>query len=191
MLTLAYAAHAGTILVYGDSLSAGYGLEEGQGWVYLLQQRLQQRHLPYRVVNDSISGETSAGGLERFPGALERCRPDITVLELGGNDGLRGLSLAMLQRNLDTMVKLARAGGSRVVLLGMRLPPNYGEQYTTRFHRIYLDLARKDKLPLVPFLLEGVALDPELMQDDGLHPNAAAQGRLLDTVWPVLAPLLR
>lgn len=184
-------AHAATLLVYGDSLSAGYGLAQGQSWVDLLQQRLEQRRLPYKVVNASISGETSAGGLERLSGVLERYRPSVMVLELGANDGLRGLSLTALKRNLSTMVMRAKARGIKVVLIGMRLPPNYGPQYTERFHRIYGELARAQHLPLVPFLLERVALDPQLMQNDGLHPVAAAQPQLLDTVWPVLAPQLR
>lgn len=192
MLTFASAASAGTILVYGDSLSAAHGLADvAQGWVPLLQQRLQRERLPYTVVNDSISGETSAGGLERLNGALDRYHPTIMVLELGANDGLRGLSLDMMKHNLGTMVQRAKARGIEVVLVGMFLPSNYGEAYTKRFHEIYLELAHDDKLPLVPFLLQGVALDPKLMQDDGLHPNAAAQPKLLDTVWPVLEPLLR
>ncbi len=192
MLSFASAASAGTILVYGDSLSAGHGLADvAQGWVHLLQQRLQRQRLPYTVVNDSISGETSAGGLERLDGALDRYHPNIMVLELGANDGLRGLSLDVMKHNLGTMVMRAKARRIKVVLVGMFLPPNYGEAYTKRFHDIYLELARDERLSLVPFLLQGVALDPQLMQEDGLHPNAAAQPKLLDTVWPVLEPLLR
>lgn len=175
----------------GDSLSAGYGLDPGKGWVDLLQQRVSARKLPYTVVNASISGETSAGGLARLNALLDQTHPTLLLLELGANDGLRGLSLKALRQNLDAIVRRAQARRIRVVLIGMRLPPNYGETYTTAFHRIYTDIAARRHVPLVPFLLAGVALDRRLMQADQFHPTAAAQPRMLDTVWATLAPLLR
>ncbi len=175
----------------GDSLSAGYGLNPGQGWVDLLAQRLHARHLPYTVINSSISGETSAGGLARLDATLKQTHPALLLLELGANDGLRGLSLKDLRHNLDAIITRAQARGIRVVLIGMRLPPNYGGPYADAFHRIYTDIAARRHVALVPFLLTDVALDRNLLQADQLHPNAAAQPRLLDTVWPVLAPLLR
>lgn len=179
------------MLVLGDSLSAGYGLEPGQGWVALLQQRLEEQGLPHRVVNVSISGDTTAGGLARLDAVLDQHRADWLLLELGANDGLRGLSLMAMHDNLDAMVRRARARGSEVVLIGMRIPPNYGRVYTERFAAIYRELAARHRLPFVPFLMERVALDPTLLQADQLHPNAAAQPLLLETVWPVLKPLLR
>jgi acyl-CoA thioesterase-1 len=187
---LAWPAAAGTVLVLGDSLSAGYGLPAGQGWVNLLEQRLEQQDLSWRVVNDSISGDTTAGGLARLPATLERHRPDVLMIALGANDGLRGLSLTEMKNNLEAMIAEAGAAGARVLLIGMRMPPNYGPRYTERFSAIYRELANRHQLPLVPFLLERVALDPALMLSDNLHPNAAAQPLLLDTVWPVLQPLL-
>jgi acyl-CoA thioesterase-1 len=187
---LAWPAAAGTVLVLGDSLSAGYGLPAGQGWVNLLEQRLEQQDLSWRVVNDSISGDTTAGGLARLPATLERHQPDVLLIALGANDGLRGLSLAEMKNNLEAMIAEAGAAGARVLLIGMRMPPNYGPRYTERFSAIYRELANRHQLPLVPFLLERVALDPALMLSDNLHPNAAAQPLLLDTVWPVLQPLL-
>ena len=191
LLVLSCSAHATTILVLGDSLSAGYGLDPGQGWVDLLAQRLHARRLPYTVVNASISGETSAGGLARLDAALDEAHPALLLLELGINDGLRGLSLQDLRRNLEAIVRRAQARHIRVVLIGMRLPPNYGSRYGDAFQRIYTDLAARLHLPLVPFLLAKVALDRSLMQADQLHPTAAAQPQILDTVWPTLAPLLR
>ncbi len=179
------------MLVLGDSLSAGYGLASGEGWVSLMAQRMASQQLPYTVVNASISGDTSAGGLSRLDASLDQSHPAVLLLELGANDGLRGLPLTALRHNLETIITRAQARGTRVVLIGMHLPPNYGESYTAQFHRIYIDLAARHHLPLVPFLLEGVALDPALMQADGLHPTAAAQPRLLDTVWHTLGPLLR
>ncbi len=184
-------AQAGTVLVLGDSLSAGYGLEPGQGWVSLLQQRLEQRGLEHTVVNASISGDTTAGGLARLDAALDQHRPDWLLLQLGANDGLRGLPLEAMQRNLDEMVMRAAQRGIKVVLIGMQIPPNYGRVYTERFATVYQELAAQHQLPLVPFLMERVALDPALIQADQLHPNAAAQPLLLDTVWPLLEPLLR
>ena len=191
LLVQAGIAHAATILVLGDSLSAGYGLEDTrQGWVALLQKRLAEQKLPYKVVNASISGDTTAGGLARLDASLDQQRPAVLLLELGANDGLRGLSLQAMQRNLTTIVMRAKARGIKVVLIGMMLPPNYGPAYTARFQHVYRQLAQEQQLPLVPFLLDGVALDPALMQSDQLHPTAAAQPRLLDNVWSVLGPLL-
>ncbi|WP_127478638.1 arylesterase [Sulfurivermis fontis] len=184
-------AQAGTVLVLGDSLSAGYGLTAGEGWVALLQQRLEQRGLEHTVVNASISGDTTAGGLARLDAVLDQHRPDWLLLELGANDGLRGLSLKAMRDNLDAMVMRAQARGIKVVLIGMQIPPNYGRVYTERFAAVYQELAARHRLPFVPFLMEKVALDPALIQADQLHPNAAAQPLLLDTVWPVLEPLLR
>lgn len=196
MLTLflthaAGAAPAPSILVVGDSLSAGYGIEMRNGWVTLLQQRLIKQGYPHAVVNASISGDTTAGGRARLPAALNRHRPRIVILELGGNDGLRGLSLRETRANLDAMIKTAQSAGARVLLVGIHLPPNYGPEFTRKFHAIYHELARAHDTALVPFLLEGVALSPGLMQPDGIHPRAAAQSRLLDNVWPHLEPLLK
>ena len=190
MWFLSSSATAGTLLVLGDSLSAGYGLTPGQGWVSLLQQRLEQRGDTWRVVNASISGDTTAGGRSRLPAALERHQPDVLVLELGANDGLRGLSLTAMKRNLNAMIEQARSAGARVLLIGMQMPPNYGPRYTQGFSAIYAELAATHEVPLVPFLLERVALDASLMLSDNLHPNARAQPLLLDTVWPQLEPML-
>jgi acyl-CoA thioesterase-1 len=185
------AAPAPSILVVGDSLSAGYGIELRDAWVTLLQQRLTKQGYLHAVVNASISGDTTAGGRTRLPAALKRHRPQIVILELGGNDGLRGLSLRETRANLDTMIKAAQSAGAQVLLVGIHLPPNYGPDYTGKFHAIYRDLAHTYSLAFVPFLLEGVALTPGLMQPDGIHPRAAAQPRLLDNVWPYLEPLLK
>jgi acyl-CoA thioesterase-1 len=179
-----------TILVMGDSLSAGFGLDQSRGWVNLLQTRLTANHYDYQVINASISGETSSGGLSRLPRSLRSHRPQIVIIELGANDGLRGLSLTLLQQNLQNMIALAQEQGTKVLLIGMRLPPNYGLNYTRGFQQLYQDLARNNQVGLVPFLLDGVATRPELMQNDGLHPLAAAQTQLLDNVWPQLLPLL-
>ncbi|WP_245912631.1 arylesterase [Marinobacterium halophilum] len=182
---------AKTLLVLGDSLSAAYGLPAEQGWVSLLEQELKQRKLVDRVVNASISGETSSGGLQRLPRLLADYRPDLVVLELGANDGLRGTPLQVMEQNLRQMVELSRQSGADVMLIGIRIPPNYGPQYTQRFYSIYPELAHAYDVALVPFLLERVALKPQLMQADGLHPTAAAQPILLQTVWPYLYPLLQ
>src|ERR1700723_2901148 len=180
------------ILVFGDSISAGYGLAHvEQGWVALLQTRLKDQEYGYQVVNASVSGETTAGGLARLPRALTLHRPKIVILELGGNDGLRALPIAQMRANLAQMVDLAAAAGAKVLLLGMRMPPNYGPQYTEQFHACYIDLARDKKLPLVPFLLTDIALSPTLLQGDDIHPNAAGQPILVENVWPTLKPLLK
>jgi acyl-CoA thioesterase-1 len=177
---------APTILVLGDSVSAGYGIKVEEGWVALLQQRLRQQGYGYRVVNASVSGETTTGGLTRLPRALERHKPAIVLLELGGNDGLRGLPLATTRANLVRMIQLSQRAGARVVLVGMKIPPNYGPRYTQGFEQIFSDLAREYRLPLVPFLLDKVALTAGMMQDDGLHPTARGQPVMLDNVWPAL-----
>ncbi len=186
----ATAAERPAILVLGDSLSAGYGLKVEQGWVSLLQRRLDAQGYGYRLVNASVSGETTGGGLARLPRALERHRPAIVVIALGGNDGLRGLPVAELRGNLESMVRQSRAAGARVVLAGMRIPTNYGPQYTEKFFAVYADLARAERVALVPFFLEGIALRDDLFQDDGIHPNVEAQPILLANLWPVLEPLL-
>lgn len=178
------------ILVFGDSLSAAHGIDQNDGWVSLLQQRLRQQGYPYRVVNASISGDTTAGGLARLPAALRQNRPDIMILELGANDGLRGLSLSRAHGNLALMIDLARQVGARVLLLGMLIPPNLGPAYTEKFQAMYQQLAKQKQLSLVPFFLDRVAGDRTLMQEDGLHPNGSAQQQLLDNVWPALQPLL-
>jgi acyl-CoA thioesterase I len=180
-----------TILVFGDSLSAAYGIRSEQGWVTLLAQRLQTQGYGYQVSNASVSGETSSGGLGRLPRALKLHTPAIVILELGANDGLRGLPVSALRDNLARMVQLSQAAGARVLLVGIRIPPNYGPRYTDEFARVYPELTRQYHLALVPFLLEKVALDPALMQEDGMHPNAAAEPMVLDTLWPYLKPLLK
>jgi acyl-CoA thioesterase-1 len=184
-------AETPVILVFGDSVSAGYGLAHVErGWVALLQTRLKDQEYGYQVVNASVSGETTAGGLARLPRALSLHRPKIVILELGGNDGLRALPIAQMRANLAAMANLAAAAGAKVLLLGMRMPPNYGPDFTEQFRVSYSDLARDKKLPLVPFLLNDIALFPALMQADGIHPNEQGQPKLLDNVWPALKPLL-
>ncbi|MBU3671536.1 MAG: arylesterase [Sinobacteraceae bacterium] len=181
----------GTILVLGDSVSAGYGLTLGEGWVSLLQGRLKTQGYGYRVVNASVSGETTTGGLARLPRALNIHKPQIVVLELGGNDGLRGLPLETSRANLEKMIQLSEAAGAEVVLLGMKMPPNYGPRYAAGFERIFADLARRYQLAFEPFFLDKIALVPGMLQADGLHPTAKAQPVMLDAVWPVLKPLLK
>jgi len=187
----AMAAGKPVILVLGDSLSAGYGIPVEQGWVARLQQRLDAEGYGYAVVNASVSGETTAGGLERLPRALAKHAPAVVVIELGGNDGLRGLPVAELRANLEAMVVASRKAGAEAVLAAIRMPPNYGPQYTEKFYAVYESLARERKVPWVPFFLEGVALREDLFQDDGIHPDLEAQPILLDNVWPVLEPLLK
>lgn len=179
------------ILVLGDSVSAGYGLESQQGWVNLLQAKLRTQGYGYRVINASVSGETTTGGLARLPRALELHRPKIVIIELGGNDGLRGLPLATSRGNLQKMIELSRAAGAQVLLLGMKIPPNYGPRYAEGFEQVFRELATGYRLAFEPFFLEQIALEPGMMQDDGLHPTAKAQPIMLDTVWPVLQPLLK
>lgn len=188
-----YAATASTatIMVLGDSLSAAYGIEQRAGWVHLLQQRLTERGYRYQVVNASISGETTRGGLARLAQALKTHNPAIVIVELGANDGLRGLLLGEMQANLDAIITQSRRRNAQVLLVGMHLPPNYGPSYTRKFHQMYVDLAARHRIPLVPFLLEGVATDAALMQQDGLHPTAAAQLKVLGNVWTHLQDMLR
>lgn len=190
LLLWAQGALAGTVLVVGDSISAAFGLETSQGWVHLLQQRLAEQGENSTVVNASISGDTSAGGLARLPTLLGEHRPDVVIIELGGNDGLRGQSPLQLKQNLAGMIAQSQQAGAEVLLLGMRLPPNYGRRYTEAFAGVYADLADEHDIALVPFVLEGVAGVPGMMQGDGVHPTAGAQSRLLDNVWPALEPLL-
>lgn len=186
----AQGALAGTALVVGDSISAAFGLETSQGWVHLLQQRLNDGEHDYRVVNASISGDTSAGGLARLPALLSEHEPDIVIIELGGNDGLRGQPPAQLKRNLAAMAEQAQQAGAKVLLLGMRMPPNLGQRYTSAFADAFDSLAMEQDLPYVPFLLEGVGGVQGMMQADRVHPTAQAQELMLDNVWPVLEPLL-
>lgn len=185
-------ANAGpAILVYGDSLSAAYGIRQKDGWVTLLQERLKQRRLDYTVVNASISGETSSGGASRIAGTLARHRPAIVIVALGSNDGLRGLPLKQMRENLAYILRAARRPGARVLLVGMKLPPNYGSQYTRDFEAVFVTLAREYRTALVPFVLEGVAGNRELFLDDNLHPTAQAQAIILENIWKELAPLLK
>ncbi len=180
-----------TLLVFGDSLSAAYGLRSTDlGWVALLQTRLQKEGYGYRVVNASVSGETTEGGRARLARALEQHKPALVVLELGANDGLRGLPVKESRTNLEAMLNLIRGAGAKALLVGILIPPNYGPKYSDSFAQMYVQLAKELKLPLVPFLLDGVALDAHLMQDDGLHPKAEGEPRVLDNVWQYLHPLL-
>ena len=190
-MAVAQAAPTRSVLVLGDSLSAAHNIPVESGWVHLLGERLGKMQPPWRVVNASISGETSLSGRNHLPALLAKERPAVVVIELGANDGLRGLPLDALRDNLAAMIDLAQKRGARVLLLGIELPVNYGPQYCDGLRAIYADLARSKRTGLVPFLLEGVALDPTLMQDDGLHPLAAGEPRVLDNVWQGLAPLLK
>jgi acyl-CoA thioesterase-1 len=188
--TPAAATPAPAILVVGDSISAGYGLAANEGWVALLQSRLKSQGYGYRVVNASVSGETTTGGLARLPRALSVHRPAIVIIELGGNDGLRGLPLETSRANLERMINLSKGAGARVLLLGMKIPPNYGARYSEGFEKVFRDLARQHKLAFEPFFLSKIALEQGMIQEDGLHPTAKAQPVMLDTMWPALKPLL-
>ena len=181
---------AQTILVMGDSVSSAYGMRKEQGWVTLLQQRMQAEKPPYTVVNLSVSGDTSANALNRLPQALKQHQPHILLLEIGGNDGLRGLSLSQMQHNLESMVSLAVSKGVQVMLLGIQLPPNYGSHYTDKFNDIYRQLANQYQLTLLPSIVDGIGGKPEFMQIDGVHPNTKAQPMILELVWPKLEKLL-
>ena len=174
----------------GDSLSAGYGLDPATGWVELLRQRLQQQAFNYRVINASITGDTTRGGLSRLPQALEREKPAIVIIGLGGNDGLRGFSLSFTRDNLSQMIRLSQQANARVLLLGVQLPANYGKQFRNKFQQIFVDLANQQQVATVPFFLKGVAETRALMQPDGIHPSEAAQPVILDNVWTELQPLL-
>ncbi len=185
------AAHAGKILVFGDSLSAAYGIAQERGWVALLAARLKREHLNYSVANASISGETTRGGLSRLKNVLDREKPSLIVIELGANDGLRGLPVAEMRRNLAGMIELAAAARTRVVLVGVKMPPNYGEDYNKAFEATFTSLAREYKSGLVPFFFEGFADKRTFFQSDNLHPTVAAQPILLDNVWKALKPMLK
>jgi len=184
-------APARTVLVMGDSLSAAYGLPARQGWVALTAERIARQHPGWKVVNASVSGETTAGGRSRIARELQRHRPALVVIALGANDGLRGLPLAQMKANLEAMVRAAKGSGARVLLLGMRLPPNYGRAYAQGFEDVYRQVARQHEVPLLPFLLEPIALNRDAFQSDNLHPTAAVQPRLRDHVWTALGPMLR
>ena len=179
-----------TILLVGDSLSAAYGMPADEGWVALLQQRLKSEHYPYQLVNASISGDTSASARARLPRALDRYRPAIVILQLGGNDGLRGLSLVELKQNLAEMIERVTGSGGSCLLLGVHLPPNYGSGYSGKFHNVYHELARETGTVLVPSLVDGIGTRGELMQSDGIHPNRDAQPVIAERVWAELQPLL-
>jgi acyl-CoA thioesterase-1 len=192
LLTIAASAAASnTLLIFGDSLSAAYGISPQQGWVQLLAERIRHAALPWQVVNASVSGETTAGGLRRLPEDLKRHHPSIVAIELGANDALRGQPVASIRSNLEQMIRIARDAHAQPVLVGIMIPPNYGIDYATEFRQVYRDVARKLDVPLVPFLLEGLVDKPELFQSDQLHPTAQAQPRLLDNVWPTVEPLLK
>ncbi|MCU0990613.1 MAG: arylesterase [Xanthomonadales bacterium] len=188
------AAARSSIVIVGDSLSAAYGMEIGEAWPSLLQQRLDENGHAYRVFNSSITGDTTQGGLTRLPRLLERHRPAFVILEMGGNDGLRGLPVEVTRSNLASMIELSRAAGAKVILAEMRIPPNYGqgytENYTEKFNGTYQELSAEEGVVLLPFLLQDIALEPGLMQADGIHPTASAQPLILDQVWAVLEPLL-
>ncbi len=185
------AASAATILVYGDSLSAGYGVPRNSDWAHLLQQRLREKKTDYTVVNASISGETTLGGANRINDALRNHRPAITIVALGANDGLRGSDLKAMRSNLERIIDAARSARSQVILVGMQIPPNYGPQYTEKFSATFRDVAKAKRVALVPFLLEGFADKSELFQADNLHPTAEAQAMMLETVWKALAPVIK
>lgn len=193
LLTLMFWAQhlaAGPILIVGDSISAAFGLDTGSGWVAQLEQRLREEGHQQPVVNASISGDTSSGGLSRLPRLLREHAPEVVIIELGGNDGLRGQQPRQLQHNLAAMIDMSQASGAKVLLLGMQIPPNYGRRYTEAFARVYPHLAEQKGVELVPFFLQGVAGVPGMMQSDGIHPTRQAQPQLLENVWPFLAPLL-
>ncbi|PRB81372.1 arylesterase [Pseudomonas sp. MYb185] len=188
---LALPALAQNVLLVGDSISAAFGLEIEQGWVKLLEQRLAENNQPYSVVNASVSGDTTAGGLARLPALLEQVEPELVVIELGGNDGLRALPVGNMQQNLSAMVRLSREAGADVILLGMRIPPNYGPRYSDAFEQAFVTVAEEHDVPLVPFLLEGIGGVEGKMQSDGVHPTAAAQTLLLDNAWPAISQWLK
>nr|WP_294841845.1 arylesterase [uncultured Methylotenera sp.] len=179
------------IMVYGDSLSAAYGIPQQQGWASLLQKKLDTERYQYKVVNASVSGETTSGGVSRLQHTLAQTKPNIIILELGANDGLRGLPIQDMTANLNTIIEQSKKSGAKILLVGMRIPPNYGPQYTKRFSQSYVKLSQEHNVPLVPFMLENVAAKANLIQDDGLHPNAIAQPLVLDNIWPHLKQLLK
>ncbi len=187
--TCAYSASK-TVLVLGDSLSAEYGIARGAGWVTLLEQRLKAERIDANIINASISGETTSGGKARLPALLGQHRPSIVVIELGANDGLRGLALAAAEANLRAMIEESQKAKAKVLLVGMQIPPNYGREYADRFSGLFQKLSRETKVPLVPFLLEGIASKPQLFQSDRIHPLAEAQPIMLNNIWSHLKPLL-
>jgi len=178
-------------MVYGDSLSAAYGIPQQQGWASLLQKKLDAERYQYQVVNTSISGETTSGGVSRIQHALDQTKPNIIILELGANDGLRGLPIPEMTANLNTIIQQSKKSGAKILLVGMRIPPNYGPRYTTNFSQSYVNLSQKHNIPLVPFMLDNIAAKANLIQDDGLHPNAIAQPLVLENIWPHLKQLLK
>jgi acyl-CoA thioesterase-1 len=185
-----YGADAPTVLIFGDSLSAGYGIDVDQSWAALLQTRLTDQGYEHRVVNASISGDTTEGGAARIDQAIARFRPSVIILELGGNDGLRGFPPARMRGNLEKIVTASKDSGAAVVLLGIRIPSNYGPRYSQSFEDVYRDIAEMHAIPWIEFFMEGVARNEELMQNDGIHPNAAAQALLLDNAWPMIRDAL-
>lgn len=179
------------ILVYGDSLSAAYGIPKQQGWAALLQKKLQSEQYRYEVVNASISGETTSGGVSRIASALKQTKPKVIILALGANDGLRGLPITEMTKNLNSIITQSKKTGAKVLLVGMKIPPNYGPKYTDAFHRSYQQLSLQHKIPLVPFMLDNVAVKSQLIQEDGLHPNSLGQPIILQNIWPKLKLLLK
>ena len=182
----AQAASAPTVLVFGDSLSAGYGIDVNQSWPALLQSRLESQGYEHRVINASISGETTEGGVTRIGSTLENFSPELVILELGGNDGLRGFPPERMKANLQTIIEVTKTSGAAVVMLGIRIPTNYGPRYTGAFENVYRELAEQSGVLWIEFFMEGIALNEDLMQDDGIHPNAEAQLILLDNAWPII-----
>ena len=191
LLLLSACAQGATLLVVGDSLSAAYGMGAREGWVTLLEERLREKRFDYNVVNASISGETTSGGAARIGELLARTRPDVVVVALGGNDGLRGLPTAQMKDNLSRIVESAKGRGARVLLVGVRVPPNYGTHYMREFEAAFKEVAERHRVPLVPYILEGVGERRDLMQEDNIHPSAAAQPKILGNIWPRLEPLLK
>ena len=186
----AQAATAPTVLVFGDSLSAGYGIDVDQSWPALLQSRLESQGYEHRVINASISGETTEGGVTRIARALEKFSPELVILELGGNDGLRGFPPDRMKTNLQTIIETTKTSGAAVIMLGIRIPTNYGPRYTGAFENVYRELADQLSVLWIEFFMEGIALNEELMQEDGIHPNASAQSILLDNAWPIIRQAL-
>lgn len=190
LITIAGESQASkTILILGDSLSAGHGIKQGENWTDLLQQRFNDKKIDAQLINASISGDTSANGLNRLPGVLKQYQPDWLIIELGGNDGLRGLPIRHIQNNLESLIQTGLNFGTKVLLMTIRIPPNYGKKYTRAFSRIYPELAQKHSLTLLPFILNDLALNPEMMQTDGIHPNGEAQAEIMEELWESLKPL--
>lgn len=185
-----HAFAAGALLVFGDSLSSAYGISQKEGWVTLLQERLRSSGLDYTVVNQSISGETTSGGAARIKAVIAQAKPAVSIIALGGNDGLRGLPVRQMRDNLAQMVTAAKSSGSKVLLVGMKMPPNYGQAYTREFATVFQELSRQHRVAVVPFMLEGMDARRDLFQADNIHPVASAQPMILDTIWKQLRPLL-